>query len=232
MVDAIILAGGLGTRLSHIIPGTPKALAPIRGTPFLQILLNQISRCSFISKIIMALGHKAESISSFLQKTPQIDQSIELTPLGTGGAILHALSQTSNETLFILNGDTFFDIDFDDFYEFHKKKRSLATIAVRYEEHASRYGSLQINSDKKIVRFEEKSSEIKKGWVSGGMYLMQKEIFASFCSGSAYSLEHDFIPQFLEKGVFAYCNSGTFIDIGTEESYHQAQQILQPWVSQ
>ncbi len=231
-IDVIILAGGLGTRLRGAIPHLPKALAPIQGTPFLQILLKKLLRFSRISKMIIALGHKADEISSFLRPLPSIVLSIESVPLGTGGAILQALDKTNQETLLVVNGDTFFNIDLDSFYEFHKKKHSLATLAIRYEQNKKGFGSLKINSDLSIARFEEKSTSSNKGWVSGGVYLFEKKLFSGFKKNQNYSLEYDLLPLFIQKKAFAYCSAATFIDIGTPESYDQAQHLLQPWISQ
>jgi D-glycero-alpha-D-manno-heptose 1-phosphate guanylyltransferase len=231
MIDAIVLAGGLGTRLRQTVPNLPKALAPIQGVPFLQILLNQLNGSPLISRIVMALGHQSEAIADFLQKGSLVDCSIETNPLGTGGAILLALSKTSLKTLLIVNGDTFFDIDLKAFYEFHTRNKSRATLAVRYEEkEAGRYGCMEFGSDRRILNFVEKSPSVRAGWVSGGIYLIEKEMFAPFTVGCSYSMERDFLPLFLRKGVYAYPDPGVFIDIGTADSYTEAQQILKPWI--
>lgn len=228
MVDAIILAGGQGTRLRSSVPHLPKALAPIQGTAFLQILIDQFSRISFLSRKILALGYEAEAICEFTKKDPTFSVSIEEEPLGTGGAILLALKKSISPTLLIVNGDTFFDLDFEAFYAFHREKKSLATLAVRYEDQdCSRFGSLVIDSDQKITAFQEKCSEVQSGWVSGGIYLIEKEMFEPFVTKKPYSIEKDFFPLFLQKNLFAFPSSKTFIDIGTPESYLEAQHILQ-----
>lgn len=231
-VDAIVLAGGLGTRLRHVLPQIPKTMAPIQGVPFLKILLKQLSQYPFISKTILALGYKAESICSFISPTPFLDFSIEKTALGTGGSILNALDRTTKETLLIVNGDTFFDIDFHSLYSFHLKTNSLATIATRHEtNNKGLFGSIQTNQEQRILSFKEKSKDFEEGWVSGGIYLLQKELFSSFEKGKNYSLEYDFLPSFIKNKAFAYPSSALFIDIGTPESYNQAQHLLQPWIS-
>src|SRR3989338_8535502 len=126
MVCGIILAGGLGTRLAQTVPYLPKVLAPIQGVPFLELLLHRLGKAAILSKVILALGHKAADIQRFLQQKPflvSIDFSIESTPLGTGGALLLALNQTDAETLLVLNGDSFFDLPLADFYAFPSSKQ-------------------------------------------------------------------------------------------------------------
>lgn len=228
MIDAIILAGGLGTRLQRVVPQVPKTLAPILGTPFLQILLDQLQEAKCISKIILALGYKAEMVADFIPKGLPLELSIEKEPLGTGGAVLLALPKVSSEDFLVINGDTFFGIDFDQFYAFHREKNSPATIAVRYEEEdASRYGSIAICEEQTILHFEEKSEDRKPGWISGGIYLIKKSTLDFFNAGNNYSIEKDFFPFLLKNRMFAYPSSELFIDIGTAQSYERAQSILQ-----
>jgi D-glycero-alpha-D-manno-heptose 1-phosphate guanylyltransferase len=230
VVDVIVLAGGLGTRLRSTIPTLPKAMAPIHNIPFLQILLGKLKQGRFISKIVMALGYQAKIIADFLSTGTDLDFSIEPHLLGTGGAVLWSLPKTSSQTVLIVNGDTFFDLDLQGFYDFHVKKQASATLAVRWVENVGRYGSVQVDSEQRILQFEEKSDQSKNGLVSAGMYLIQREMFSSFLNGSIYSMEKDFIPIFLKKNVFAYLDEGVFIDIGTADSYQEAQKTLEPWI--
>lgn len=230
MITAIVLAGGLGTRLAPVIPHLPKALAPIQGVPFLQLLLRQLEKSSIISKIVLALGHKAESIQQFLAHTSlPIHYSIEPSPLGTGGALLHALPQADGSTLLVLNGDSFFDLSIPHFLDFHLSHAADLSIACREVEDTSRYGSVEWDSTLHIRGFREKSSLSQPGWINAGLYLIQKDLLKPFSPG-VYSLEKDLFPQFLKKKALAYPNVGSFIDIGTPNSYNEAQQILNPWI--
>lgn len=231
MIDAIVLAGGLGTRLAQTIPHLPKALAPIRETPFLQLLLNQLAQSGIVSKVVMALGHKASSIESFIHSQVYpfpIELSFEQSPLGTGGAVLNALPKTTTDTLLILNGDSFFDLSLADFYHFHQTQEGSLTIACRYVEDSSRYGSILFDEFQRIYRFIEKQPDSKSGWISSGIYLAQKNLFSRYSPG-IHSLENEFFPQFLQFPTLAYLHTGAFIDIGTPSSYEEAQTILQPW---
>jgi D-glycero-alpha-D-manno-heptose 1-phosphate guanylyltransferase len=233
MLDAIILAGGLGSRLANRVPEIPKALAPIQGIPFLQLCLSQLSASPFISKIVMALGHRADAIRSYLQKQIDfpipIEYSIESSPLGTGGSILFALPRTEQETLLVVNGDTFCDLSIEDFYAFHDSKHANLSIAAVQVDDCSRYGSIQIGAEQRIYGFEEKSNRSRKGWINAGAYLIQKKSLTGAQEGPS-SLEKDLIPLFIGNGLYAFLHTGVFIDIGTPRSYEQAQTILQPWI--
>lgn len=231
MVAAVILAGGLGTRLAQTVPHLPKALAPIQGVPFLQLLLQQLEKSGIISKIVLALGHKAASIQEFLTHTSlPIHYSIEPSPLGTGGALLHALPQADGQTLLVLNGDSFFDLSLSHFLDFHRAHAADLSIACREVEDTSRYGSVEWDSTFQIRGFREKSSLSQPGWINAGLYLIQKDLLKRFSPG-IYSLEKDFFPQFLKKKALAYPNAGSFIDIGTPNSYNEAQELLKPWIA-
>lgn len=232
-MEAIILAGGFGTRLASVVSHVPKVLAPIRGTAFLYLLLNQLARTSLFSKIILALGYKADLVEAALQIAPPfpfaIETVIEQSPLGTGGAILQGLEKVSGDTFWVMNGDTFFDISFAMLQAFHQEKGADLSIACRWMSDRGRYGSLEVDAEGKIIKFREKSSEQAAGLISGGIYLAKKNLFASLPLQKA-SLEDDFFPLFNQKKIFAYPESGIFIDIGTPASYFEAQTVLTPWI--
>lgn len=233
MIDTLILAGGLGTRLAQTVPHLPKALAPIEKVPFLEILLRQLERSHLPRKIVLALGHKASSITSYLEQRKSslpIEISLEHEPLGTGGAILHALEKLSTETLLVLNGDSFFDLSLPSFYEFHQIKNGDLSIACREVEDASRYGKVEIDTASRITAFSEKSPLAQKGWINGGIYLAKRSLFSSWPKGP-YSLEREMFPALLKMNLFAYPHAGAFIDIGTDSSYWEAQKILKPWIA-
>lgn len=228
MATAVILAGGLGTRLVSLVPHLPKALAPIQGTPFLDILLRQMEESKMFAKVVLALGHKAENIEQFVKESSYsfaIELSIERSLLGTGGAILQALPFVDDECFLVLNGDTYCNVSFPSFLQFHQEKKAALSIACREVKDAERYGTVKMDSAQRIIGFEEKSAKVKAGWISTGVYWMQRSLFTGIQPG-VYSLERDFFPQFLNRPVFAYCNTGAFIDIGTPVSYLDAQEIL------
>lgn len=234
MLEAIILAGGFGTRLAPILSHLPKTLAPIQGTPFLQLLFHQLEQSGLVSKVILALGYKAADIESFLKTQKysfKVDLSIEPTPLGTGGALLYALPKTTAPTLLVLNGDSYFDLSLLNFIAFHREKKADLTIACHKVDDISRYGSIEIDPSSRILNYREKSPISEPGWINAGLYLIEKPLLTPF-QLKPYSIEKDLFPQFLSKRIYAYQQEATFIDIGTPNSYNQAQQILKPWVNQ
>jgi NDP-sugar pyrophosphorylase family protein len=181
----------------------------------------------------LALGHKAEVIQTFFQrkKLPfPAAFSIESSPLGTGGALLHSLTQATQETLLVLNGDSYFDLPISDFFRFHHDKKADFSIACCLVPDTSRYGRVEIDpATHRISSFREKTAATGAGWINAGIYLMQRSVLAPFPSGAS-SLEKDFFPRLVQNRLFGYCHRGSFIDIGTPDSYQKAQEILQPWI--
>lgn len=232
MLEAIILAGGLGTRLASTIPGLPKALAPIQGVAFLDLMLNQLKETGLVSKAVLAVGFRSEAVVKHFEgkSTPiPIDFSIETSPLGTGGAILEALPKTSGDTVLILNGDCFCDLSFSEFYRTHLEKQADLTLAVLHSKDLSRYGSVCFKKNGRVSEFIEKTPDKKEGFLSAGIYVAERKVFAPFARG-VWSIETDLFPRMLSNRMFVYPHQGTFLDIGTPASYALAQQLLRRWI--
>jgi len=176
-MEAIILAGGFGTRLSNILFDVPKPMAPVNGKPFLKYVFDYLLK-NGITHAILALGYKAEVIQKYFgdkYKGISITYSIEDFPLGTGGAIKKALSCCNEDDVFVLNGDTYFDVNLKEMKLFHDNKKSNLTIAVKAMRDFDRYGTVVIE-DHMIKRFEEKKPT-DQGKINGGIYLIKKTIF-------------------------------------------------------
>lgn len=221
MMEAIVLAGGLGTRLSSVLPELPKPMAPINGQPFLKYILDYLLR-NGISKIILAVGYKADIIKSYFGDNYlgiNLIYSLEDVPLGTGGAIKKALSYCNEEDVFIINGDTYFNVDLKRMKDFHYNNSSYLTIAVKLMNNFERYGAVII--DKNIIKkFKEKEPTLQ-GKINGGIYLIKCNIMDSI-SEESFSFE----KTILESGIleiFAFESDGYFIDIGVPEDYYKAQ---------
>lgn len=223
-MEAIVLAGGLGTRLQHIIPGMPKPMAPINGRPFLEYVFGYLLR-NGVERTILAVGYKAEKISDYFgtnyNSTPII-YSYEDSPLGTGGAILKALGICNCENVIIVNGDTYFDVNLPEMLEYHKRMGSKLTMAVKAMINFDRYGSVIIENNK-VIRFDEKKPTAY-GKINGGIYIVNKSVFEGMDS-RVFSFEKSILES-EHSCVYAFESEGYFIDIGVPEDYYKAQKEL------
>ena len=230
-MEAIVLAGGFGTRLSTVVSDVPKPMAPIKGRPFLEYLLDDLNEKG-INRVILAVGYKKEIIKSyFKEKYKNIDivYSDEDIPLGTGGAIKKALTLAENEEIFIINGDTFFDVNLKEMYQFHKKNSSKLTLAIKGMEKFDRYGSLILEEDR-IIKFEEKKYN-DKGYINGGIYLINKELLNEK-EKESFSFEKEILEnENLKIEKYGYKSEGYFIDIGIPEDYYKYIELKAPKIS-
>ena len=228
MKEAIILAGGFGTRLKSVIQEIPKPMASVNDAPFLEYLLKQLSLSGF-SKVILSVGYKHEIISDYFGdsfESMHVDYCVEESPLGTGGAIALAMKQTAADNILVLNGDSILLASFDEFYNFHLTQKTPVSIALKAEKNFSRYGSV-ILDDHKIVRFEEKK-HVAEGVFSTGIYW-----FSSSAKDYLLKLSTPFSVEneIFEKQIFHLSGCvfhDYFIDIGVPEDYLQAQTSLKP----
>ncbi len=216
-MEAIILAGGFGTRLQSVVSDVPKPMALINNKPFLAYLVEELIS-NGITRIIMAVGYKKEVIEEYFQNSYQnceIIYSNEETPLGTGGCVKQALSLCNEEEDFIVNGDTMFKVDLKEM-----KKNKSNSIAVKPLENFDRYGEVIFNEY--ITSFKEKQY-CKKGYINGGIYLLNKNIFNKYNLEERFSLEVDFFEKYLEElNLKPFISDTYFIDIGIPEDYEKA----------
>ncbi|KAK3604837.1 hypothetical protein CHS0354_000499 [Potamilus streckersoni] len=226
MNTAIILAGGFGTRLQSVVSDVPKPMAPINGLPFLSYILNSLSFYN-ISKVILSVGYKHDVIQNYfgeLWKNIGITYALETIPLGTGGAINLALTYTNEPQVFVLNGDTFFDINFFDLAVCHKEKHAGITVAVKEVINKGRYGSIAIQDDQKIISFSEKQND-QSGLINGGIYALDTHFYEGIkAKEGSFSLEKDVLELAVSTNlIYAFKSDGYFIDIGIPEDYLKAQ---------
>lgn len=237
-IDVIILAGGLGTRLKPVVDNLPKALAPVNGRPFLDILLGYLNRWVFIKRVVIAVGFMADKIIGEYGGTHRYNFNIQFSRedtklLGTGGAVIKAVHQyTKTPDVIALNGDTFAEVDLKDFVSVHLKNGSEMAIALKEIKDCRRYGTVAVNAEGRVVSFHEKSPHIRDGLINAGVYVFNRELFTSAkCAdgdGGVISLEREFLPSLLAKGgyISGYIFSGRFIDIGVPEAYNSAGDYL------
>ncbi len=223
-MECIILAGGMGTRLQSVVSDVPKCMAPVAGQPFLYYLLTTLAEVGF-KHIILSLGYKHEVIESWLQANSfpvDISSVTETSPLGTGGAVKLALSKARTEEVFILNGDTFFGVNYPEMMHLHQATQSAATVALKKMEKFDRYGVVDTEpATSRILRFNEKQY-CEKGLINGGIYLLNRHELDNF--PDKFSLEKDFFETAVHTSTLSgYQSNGYFIDIGIPEDYAQAQ---------
>lgn len=226
-MDVIILAGGLGTRLRSVVSEVPKCMAPIRSNPFLEYLLNQLKAYN-INKVILSVGYLSEIIYNWVEEVRdnypfKIEFSKEDEPLGTGGAIKKALNLVTSEEAFIVNGDTFFNIDFNEFLRLHTLSASPISLALKPMTNFNRYGNVELNENGQIINFSEKK-ECSAGQINGGIYILNRELLLSYNLPTKFSFEVDFLQKIVKENlVHGYLFDNYFIDIGVPEDYERGQ---------
>ena len=224
--EAIILAGGFGTRLQGVVKDLPKPMAPVNGRPFLTYILDYLIDYEY-EKVVLSVGYLHEKIVDYFgrnYKTLEIDYAVEEEPLGTGGGILFAMSKCSTDNVLVINGDTMFKVDLTAFGRFHQEKKGLLSIVLREVEDVSRYGSVSVDDNGIITLFAEKQASSGKGFINGGVYLINKKLFEKYPQRQKFSFEKDLMTRFYTKEPFyAMLSDGYFIDIGIPEDYARAQ---------
>lgn len=225
-MEAIILAGGFGTRLRHVVSDVPKPMAPMNdmGKPFLSVLLKKLAE-EGMTHIVLSTGYMSEIIERYFGKDYagiHIDYSVEKTPLLTGGAVKLALSKCQDDIIFVLNGDTYFDVNLTLMKAFHNEQNADFTVAIKEMHDFNRYGTVEVQ-DNRITSFREKRY-CRNGWINGGIYCLKRSLLADFPM-TRFSLEKDFMEKKLtEMKLMAFSSDGYFIDIGIPEDYALAKK--------
>jgi len=232
-MEAIILVGGLGTRLGALTAEMPKPMLPIRGVPFLKLLLRYLKRNGF-ERVVLAVGYKKEVVEEYFttllsEELPIIVYAIEKMALGTGGAILNALPYVNTDDIFIVNGDSYLELSFRDMLNFHKDMGSDLTVASYYMEDVGRYGVLRTGNNCEIISFSEKGTD-RKGLINGGVYLFNREklgsVFRSLIK-TTFSFEEEVLSkQTNTLRMTHFQTEGCFLDIGVSADYERAQTEL------
>jgi len=228
-VPALILAGGLGTRLRSAVPQTQKVVAPVQRRPFLARLLDQLSAAG-LRRAMLLTGHGADEVERTLgvqYGSLRLEYSREATPLGTAGAVRHALKLVTKPTFLLVNGDSYCNVDLQAFFEFHRGRRADLSMAIARVDDAGRYGQVRFDAEDRLTSFEEKNAAAGAGWINTGVYLIQRELFQNVPKGAPQSLERDWLPRWTtSKIVVGFRCTGPFLDIGTPESYAAAQDYF------
>jgi D-glycero-alpha-D-manno-heptose 1-phosphate guanylyltransferase len=226
-MEAIVLAGGMGTRLRYAVADLPKPMAPVNGKPFLFHVLNWLKDFP-VERIILSTGYKSESIVEYFGSSfcgIDVEYAVEEAPLGTGGAIRFAMQKCTGENILILNGDTFFPIELDKFLSFHNERKSKFSLALKPMKDFSRYGSVECKGDV-IIRFNEKKF-CSEGLINGGIYIINRKFFESIDLPEVFSVEKDVLEKNAGSGILrCMVSDKPFIDIGIPEDYKRAGDFL------
>jgi D-glycero-alpha-D-manno-heptose 1-phosphate guanylyltransferase len=233
-MKAIILAGGLGTRLRDVVPNLPKPMALINGYPFLEVLINNLVK-SEITDVILSVGYKYEVILEYFgseYKGTSIKYVIEESPLGTGGALIKAMELfNADEEVFVLNGDTFIDLDYMEMKKGYGYSKADVGIALKPMADTYRYGRVALNEMNRISEFKEKGRH-ESGLINAGVYILRPSFFNAFDLPEKFSLENDCFVKYLDEiNIYPYTVDGYFVDIGVPEDYKRAQIDLMSYIA-
>jgi D-glycero-alpha-D-manno-heptose 1-phosphate guanylyltransferase len=223
--EAIILAGGLGTRLRTVVSDLPKCMAPVAGRPFLFYVINFL-QSQGVEKFIFSLGYKHEAIEEFLHdrfSTIPYQIVLEEEPLGTGGAARLACSKATEKNVLLANGDTMFKVNVDALISFHTEKKSSCTLSLKPMSDFDRYGVVELNDDSTIKDFNEKRY-YKKGLINGGLYAINVDHFLKEDFPEKFSFEKYYLEKkYKEQKMYGVVQNEYFIDIGIPEDFNRAQ---------
>lgn len=229
---SVILAGGMGTRLRETLPDSQKTVAPVAGRPFLFHLLNQL-RDAGCRRIVLCTGYRSDQVDREVGKClddVEILYSTEDRPLGTGGALRLAWQRYGGSDAggwLVTNGDSFCDLDLDEFWIEHQRARLAATIAAVEVADGGRYGSLVWDESARVTRFREKEAGgASTGWINGGVYGLTPEFLGALTAATPLSLEREVFPGWIGRGIHVFPRKARFIDIGTPDSYKAAQEFF------
>ena len=226
---ALILAGGFGTRLREVINDRPKILAPIKGKAFIDYLFYLLKKRGF-TEIVLSLGYLSDFVKDYVNQRPlynlSIIYSIEERPLGTAGAVKKAEKYLKGDDFFVINGDTYLDINYKEILSFHKKKKAGGIMVLAQNTYSKGWGHAILGEKDKVERFKtEVNLNVK--FVNSGVYIFSDDIFSILSKNQCFSLEKDLVPILISKNKFyGFKSKKSFLDIGTKNGYQKAKELL------
>lgn len=233
-MDAVVLVGGLGTRLRSLVTDVPKPMAPVNGVPFLDILLARLldpeGSGGEIERVVLAVGYKRETVRAYFGAAAYgrpVAYAVELEPLGTGGGILNAIGCAQSDEVLVLNGDTLFEVDIAAMLTHHRQQKADLTLALKPMHDFDRYGTVETDGSR-VVGFREKQYQ-DSGNINGGVYLLNRNLFDLLpeVMPKVFSFETDVLEKYHERlKVHSFISEGYFIDIGIPADYRRAQSEL------
>jgi len=225
-VEAIVLAGGFGTRLQPVVSDIPKSMAPVNGRPFLTYLFDYLISQQ-VKSVVLSVGYKSDAIIKCFgdsYRSLPIQYAVETEPLGTGGGIRLALWKVKGLRALVMNGDSLFRIDYQSLLDFHLKKNADATLALRKLDHTGRYGRVTLNRNRRITGFQEKGLSEEPGYINGGVYVIDKYFIMEPEFRGKFSIEKDCFERYYPHSRFyGMPANGYFLDIGIPDDFQKAQ---------
>jgi NDP-sugar pyrophosphorylase family protein len=225
-MQALVLVGGLGTRLRPAIGSTPKAMAMVAGRPFLEYLILQLRRDG-IRDVVMLTGYGADAVKQYFRDGRawgvSIAYSQEPAPLGTAGALRHALPNLEGRQFLVMNGDSFFDISLLDLIAVHAAAPpadpAAGTLALARSRETRRFGTVEVDAADRVTAFREKADRAGGGLINAGICVLERAIIEDIPAGRAVSLELEVFPGLLHGALRGVEFRGTFLDIGIPAAY-------------
>ncbi|MBN2313782.1 MAG: NTP transferase domain-containing protein [Sedimentisphaerales bacterium] len=227
-IDVLILVGGQGKRLRQVVGDRPKPLADINGLPFLDILIRYVTGYGF-RRIILCTGYMGARVREYYRaRTDDVEIlfSEEQAPLGTGGAIKNAEALVRSSPFLVMNGDSFCSANLEHFVTFHQEKNARLSIVLAYSDKQEDYGSVTLDSSRRITRFSEKVPCADQSIINAGIYLMNEDVFASMPRKRRFSLEYELFPEIVSDRCYGFVSEWPITDIGTPERYEAAKRLL------
>jgi D-glycero-alpha-D-manno-heptose 1-phosphate guanylyltransferase len=227
-LTAVILAGGLGTRLRPVIVDRPKILAEIHGRPFLAYLLSQLATTG-IQLVVLCTGYLGEQIQAAFGETYgrlRLVYSQEPSPLGTGGALRLALPLVKSDSVLVMNGDSFCEANLRAFWAWHRAQATDGTLLVVQSSDTRRYGRVHVDAKGRLLKFDEKANNRAAGWINAGIYLLKRQLLQMIPPSGPVSLEREMFPAWIGQGLYGYRARWRFIDIGTPQAYALAERFF------
>jgi len=222
---AVILAGGLGTRLAPVVADRPKVLATVGQRPFLAYLLDRLAAAG-LKRVVLCTGHRGADLRAAVgaeYRGMRIAYSQEPGPAGTGGALRLAATRTDADPLLVMNGDSFCEVDLVALWNAHHVSAATATLVVVEVPDARAFGRVRFAADGCVSGFEEKSCDPGPAWVNAGVYVLARALACAIAPAPPVSLEREVLPEWIGRGLRAYPVRGSFFDIGTPSTYAAAQ---------
>jgi D-glycero-alpha-D-manno-heptose 1-phosphate guanylyltransferase len=227
-ITAVLLAGGLGTRLKPIVSDKPKILADICNRPFVTFLLDQLVMAD-IRDVVLCTGYMADQVYEKLgdvYKSLKLTYSKENTPLDTGGALRLALPHIKSDFALVMNGDSFVNVKFAVYIDWFLKNKCAAALLLANVSDTRRFGKVLVDENGRLVSFKEKESNSNSGWINAGVYLIKKSLIETIPEETPFSLEREFFPKLVDQGLWGFQFEGEFIDIGTPETFAYAEKFF------